>query len=77
MRAGAYDYLKKDPQVDPEEIQLRIERLLEARGGRERDQLRGEVERAADRARRVVGASEALAHATALAKKSRRPIRPS
>ena len=34
MRAGAYDYLKKDPRVEPDEIQVRIERLVEARGGR-------------------------------------------
>jgi DNA-binding NtrC family response regulator len=70
MRAGAYDYLKKDPRVDPDEIQLRIERLLEARGGRaERDRLRGEVAALRDDALAVVGASEALARATALARK--------
>ena len=45
MRAGAYDYLKKDPRVDPDEIQLRIERLLDAKSGRaERDRLSREVD---------------------------------
>jgi DNA-binding NtrC family response regulator len=70
MRAGAYDYLKKDPQVDPDEIQLRIERLTEARSGRaERDRLAREVEALKTGAVTIVGKSEALARAMQLAEK--------
>ena len=70
MRAGAYDYLKKDPQVDPDEIQLRIERLTEARSGRaERDRLAREVEALKTGAITIVGKSEALARAMQLAEK--------
>ena len=71
MRAGAYDYLKKDPRVDPDEIQLRIERLLDARSGRaERDRLGREVEALRQGTLAVVGRSEALTRATALAMKA-------
>ena len=56
MRAGAYDYLKKDPQVDPDEIQLRIERL-------------GEVAALKTSAVTIIGTSPALAQAIALAHK--------
>jgi two-component system response regulator AtoC len=70
MRAGAYDYLKKDPRVDPDEIQVRIERLLEARTGRaERERLSREVEALRTGTLAVVGQSEALRHATAMAMK--------
>ncbi len=70
MRAGAYDYLKKDPRVDPEEIQLRIERLLDAKSGRAaRDRLSREVEALRTGTLAVIGHSEALRHATALAMK--------
>jgi DNA-binding NtrC family response regulator len=70
MRAGAYDYLKKDPQVDPDEIQLRIERLLEARSGAaERTRLEGEVAALRTGAVTIVGQSEALARALELARK--------
>ena len=70
MRAGAYDYLKKDPQVDAEEIQLRIERLIETRSGRaERDRLEKEVQALRTGAVTIVGHSAALANAMALAQK--------
>jgi two-component system response regulator HydG len=70
MRAGAYDYLKKDPRVDPDEIQLRIERLLEARGGRaERERLGREVAALRSDTLAIIGGSEALERATALARK--------
>jgi DNA-binding NtrC family response regulator len=70
MRAGAYDYLKKDPRVDPDEIQLRIERLLDARTGRaERDRLGREVEALRAGTLAVIGQSEALRQATQLAMK--------
>ena len=70
MRAGAYDYLKKDPRVDPDEIQLRIERLLDARTGQaERERLGREVEALRAGTLQVVGHSDALRHATGLAMK--------
>jgi len=70
MRAGAYDYLKKDPQVDPEEIQLRIERLAASRSSRlECERLAGEVEVLKTGAATIVGRSEGLAHALELARK--------
>jgi len=70
MRAGAYDYLKKDPQVDPEEIQLRIERLAASRSSRlECERLAGEVEALKTGAVSIVGGSEALARALELARK--------
>jgi len=70
MRAGAYDYLKKDPQVDPEEIQLRIERLEGSRSSRmECERLAGEVEALKTGAVSIVGRSEALARALELARK--------
>jgi len=70
MRAGAYDYLKKDPQVDADEIQLRIERLLEARSGHaERARLEQEVQALRTGAVTIVGRSAALAQALALAHK--------
>ena len=70
MRAGAADYLKKDPRVEPDEIQVRIERLLEARGGRaERERLAREVEALRTGTLAVIGRSDALARAAALARK--------
>jgi two-component system response regulator HydG len=64
MRAGAYDYLKKDPKVDPDEIQLRIERLLEARSGlAERERLTREVAALRTGAVTIVGQSETLRRA--------------
>jgi DNA-binding NtrC family response regulator len=70
MRAGAYDYLKKDPQVDADEIQLRIERLTETRSGRaERDRLAREVEALKTGAITIVGKSDGLARAMQLALK--------
>jgi len=67
MRAGAYDYLKKDPQVDPDEVQVRIERLLEARTGQaERDRLEREVKALRTVALTIVGQSKALADALSL-----------
>jgi DNA-binding NtrC family response regulator len=70
MRAGAYDYLKKDPQVDPEEIQLRIERLAASRSSRlECERLAGEVEALKTGVVSIVGRSEALARALELARK--------
>jgi DNA-binding NtrC family response regulator len=70
MRAGAYDYLKKDPQVDPEEIQLRIERLEGSRSSRmECERLAGEVEALKSGVVPIVGRSEALARALELARK--------
>ena len=70
MRAGAYDYLKKDPQVDSEEIQLRIERLAESRSSRaECERLAGEVEALKTGAVTIVGKREAMAHALELATK--------
>jgi two-component system, NtrC family, response regulator AtoC len=71
MRAGAYDYLKKDPRVDPDEIQLRIERLVDAKSGRaERDRLSREVEALRTGTLAVIGRSEPLLRATALAMKA-------
>jgi DNA-binding NtrC family response regulator len=70
MRAGAYDYLKKDPQVDPEEIQLRIERLAESRTNRaECERLASEVAALKTGVVTIVGKSDALAHALELANK--------
>jgi len=70
MRAGAYDYLKKDPQVDPDEIQVRIERLLETRSGRaERERLTREVAALRTGALTIVGQSSALAEALSLVAK--------
>jgi len=70
MRAGAADYLKKDPRVEPDEIQVRIERLLEARGGRaERERLTREVEALRTGTLAVIGRSDTLARAAALARK--------
>jgi DNA-binding NtrC family response regulator len=70
MRAGAYDYLKKDPQVDPEEIQLRIERLAASHSSRaECARLADEVEALKTGVVSIVGKSEALARALELARK--------
>ena len=70
MRAGAYDYLKKDPKVDPDEIQLRIERLLETRqAARERERLAREVTALRTGAVPIVGESPALQEALGLARK--------
>jgi DNA-binding NtrC family response regulator len=70
MRAGAFDYLKKDPKVDADEVQLRIDRLLELRSGTaERDRLAREVDALKSGVATVVGASEALLGALALAHK--------
>ncbi len=70
MRAGAYDYLKKDPRVEPDEIQLRLERLIETRGGRaERDRLSREVVALRAGTLAVIGRSDALERAGALARK--------
>ncbi len=70
MRAGAYDYLKKDPRVEPDEIQLRLERLIEAKGGRaERERLSREVVALRAGTLSVIGRSAALERAGALARK--------
>jgi len=70
MRTGAYDYLKKDPRVEPDEIQLRIERLLEAKSGRsERERLTREVEALRTGTLAVIGKSDSLSRASALALK--------
>jgi DNA-binding NtrC family response regulator len=70
MRAGAFDYLKKDPKVDAEEVQLRIDRLLERKSGSaERERLAREVDALRSGVTTVVGESPALRDALALAKK--------
>ncbi|MGH7724180.1 MAG: sigma-54-dependent transcriptional regulator [Candidatus Eiseniibacteriota bacterium] len=70
MRAGASDYLKKDPRVDPDEVQIRIDRLLEARAAKsERERLLREVVALRTGALTVVGQSDALRVALSLAEK--------
>jgi two-component system response regulator AtoC len=70
MRAGAFDYLKKDPKVDADEVQLRIDRLIERRSSSaERDRLAREVDALRSDMTAVVGGSPALAHALAMARK--------
>jgi DNA-binding NtrC family response regulator len=58
---GAYDFLTKDPDADPEEVALRLDRLRESRAGtREREQLMSQVSALRHGAVPIIGSGGAL-----------------
>jgi DNA-binding NtrC family response regulator len=70
IRQGAYDFLTKDPDIDLEELTLRLERLAEERAGRaERETLRSEVTALRELAAPIVGQSPSLREAIELLQK--------
>jgi two-component system NtrC family response regulator len=61
IQHGAYDFLTKDPDADPDEVALRLGRLREARAGSlERDQLKSEVTALRRGAVPIVGSGAAI-----------------
>jgi two-component system response regulator AtoC len=70
IQNGAYDFLTKDPDADPDEVAIRLERVREARAGAvEREHLRSEVTALRQGAIPIVGSGETIARALELVEK--------
>ena len=70
IKKGAYDFMTKDPDADPDEVALRLDRLREARtGSRERETLRGQVSALRKGALPIIGSGKTFQQAIDLLQK--------